>query len=87
MVVPPVTRLQLSKVGYVAQDTPTYPGLSVSDHLRLGAHLNPRWDAGVARSRIERLGLDPQQRAGRLSGGQRAQLALTIGLAKRPEPA
>ena len=76
---------QLSKVGYVAQDTPTYPGLSVSDHLRLGAHLNPRWDAGVARSRIERLGLDPQQRAGRLSGGQRAQLALTIGLAKRPD--
>ena len=76
---------QLAKVGYVAQDTPTYPGLSVDDHLRLGARLNPRWDGGVARSRIERLGLDPAQRAGKLSGGQRAQLALTLGLAKRPE--
>jgi ABC-2 type transport system ATP-binding protein len=76
---------QLSKVGYVAQDTPTYPGLSVSDHLRLGAHLNPRWDAGIASSRVKRLGLDPQQKAGKLSGGQRAQLALTIGLAKRPD--
>jgi ABC-2 type transport system ATP-binding protein len=76
---------QLAKVGYVAQETPTYPGLSVADHLRLGAHLNPRWDAAVAESRIERLGLDPAQRAGRLSGGQRAQLALTLGLAKRPD--
>jgi ABC-2 type transport system ATP-binding protein len=76
---------QLAKVGFVAQDTPTYPWLSVEEHLRLGARLNPRWDDPLARSRIDRLGLDPAQRAGRLSGGQRAQLALTLGLAKRPE--
>jgi ABC-2 type transport system ATP-binding protein len=57
----------------------------VADHLRLGAHLNPRWDAGLARRRIEQLSLDPKQKAGRLSGGQRAQLALTLALAKRPE--
>ena len=76
---------QLAKVGFVAQDTPTYPGLTIADHLRLGARLNPQWDDAVARSRIERLGLDPAQRAGKLSGGQRAQLALTLGLAKRPE--
>ena len=76
---------QLAKVGFVAQDTPTYSGLSVADHLRLGARLNPRWDDGLARGRVERLGLDPGQRAGKLSGGQRAQLALTLGLAKRPE--
>jgi ABC-2 type transport system ATP-binding protein len=76
---------QLARVGYVAQDTPTYAGLSVADHLRLGAHLNPRWDAGLARRRIEQLGMDPRQKAGRLSGGQRAQLALTLALAKRPE--
>ncbi len=76
---------QLAKVGFVAQDNPTYVGLSVEEHLRLGAHLNPRWDDAAARSRIERLGLDPAQKAGKLSGGQRAQLALTLGLAKRPE--
>ena len=81
----PPARTQLAKVGFVAQDTPTYAGLSVADHLRLGARLNPRWDDAVARSRIERLGLDPAQKAGKLSGGQRAQLALTLGLAKRPE--
>lgn len=76
---------QLARVGFVAQDTPVYAGLSVADHLRLGARLNPGWDAAVARRRVERLGLGLAQRAGRLSGGQRAQLALTLGIAKRPE--
>ncbi|MGW3368560.1 ABC transporter ATP-binding protein [Streptosporangium canum] len=76
---------QLARVGFVAQDTPVYAGLSVADHLRLGARLNPRWDAAMARDRIAQLGLDPAQRAGKLSGGQRAQLALGLGLAKRPE--
>jgi ABC-2 type transport system ATP-binding protein len=76
---------QLAKVGYVAQNTPVYTGLTIEEHLRLGAHLNPRWDAGLAAKRIDRLGLDPKQHAGKLSGGQRAQLALTLGIAKRPE--
>ncbi|MFI5844126.1 ABC transporter ATP-binding protein [Catenuloplanes sp. NPDC051500] len=76
---------QLARVGFVAQDTPVYPSLSVADHLRLGARLNPRFDTALATARITALGLDPRQRAGRLSGGQRAQLALAIAAAKRPE--
>jgi ABC-2 type transport system ATP-binding protein len=76
---------QLARVGFVAQDVPTYAGLSVEDHLRLGARLNTGWDDALARRRIQRLGLDFSQRAGKLSGGQRAQLALTLGVAKRPE--
>jgi ABC-2 type transport system ATP-binding protein len=76
---------QLARVGFVAQETPLYSSLSVADHLRLGAALNPRWDAGLAQARIARLGLDRGQRAGTLSGGQRAQLALTLAISKRPE--
>ena len=57
----------------------------MNDHLALGAHMNPGWDADVARRRIEDLDLDPKQTAGTLSGGQRAQLALTLAVAKRPE--
>lgn len=76
---------QLGRVGFVAQDTPAYGSFSVGDHLRLGAWLNPSWNNAFAQQRVERLGLDPRQRAGRLSGGQRAQLALTLALAKRPE--
>jgi ABC-2 type transport system ATP-binding protein len=76
---------QLARVGYLAQRAPVYAGLSVADHLSLGAHLNPGWDADLARSRIERLDLSLGQKAGTLSGGQCAQLALTLAVAKRPE--
>jgi ABC-2 type transport system ATP-binding protein len=76
---------QLGRVGFVAQDTPTYSRLSVADHLRMGGWLNPSWDRELAESRIAQLGLDRRQRAGSLSGGQRAQLALTMAIAKRPE--
>ena len=65
---PAASPAQLARVGFVAQDAPTYAGLSVADHLRLGAHLNPGWDAHLARDRIDRLGLDLGQRAGKLSG-------------------
>ena len=76
---------QLARVGFVAQDTPVYARMPVSDHLRLGAWLNPAWDDEMARRRIGQLGLDQRQRAGSLSGGERAQLTLTLALAKRPE--
>jgi ABC-2 type transport system ATP-binding protein len=82
---PAAGQAQLARVGYLAQNAPVYAELSVADHLRLGAHLNPGWDAGLARDRLELLDLDPRQKAGTLSGGQRAQLALTLAVAKRPE--
>ena len=76
---------QLARVGFLAQDSPMYASLSIADHLKLGARLNPGWDAELARDRVDRLDLDPGQKAGTLSGGQRAQLALTLAIAKRPE--
>jgi ABC-2 type transport system ATP-binding protein len=76
---------QLARVGFVAQDTPTYARLSIRDHLYFGAQMNPRWDDALARRRIAELDLDFAQKAGSLSAGQRAQLALTLAVAKRPE--
>ncbi len=76
---------QLGRVGFVAQETPVYARLSVSKHLRMGEYLNPGWDREFATSRIEQLGLDPRQKAGSLSGGERAQLALCLAIAKRPD--
>jgi len=76
---------QLARVGFVAQDAPVYGSLSVRDHLRLGAHMNPGWDEAIANERIGRLGLDLSQRAGKLSGGQRSQLALTLAVGKAPD--
>ncbi|WP_203707076.1 ATP-binding cassette domain-containing protein [Asanoa iriomotensis] len=83
----PDTAMRSGRVGFVAQDAPTYAGLTVAEHLSLlGAGLNARrWDAAAARERADRLSLPLRQRAGRLSGGQRAQLALTLALSKRPD--
>jgi ABC-2 type transport system ATP-binding protein len=72
-------------VGFVAQDAPLYPHLRVADHLAMGRRLNRGWDGALAHARTEALAIAPDKRAGQLSGGQRAQLALTIALAKRPE--
>ncbi|HET6166562.1 MAG TPA: ABC transporter ATP-binding protein, partial [Marmoricola sp.] len=75
----------LARIGFLAQDSPAYARLTVAQHLHMGAWLNPAWDGEFAARRVGELGLDPKQRAGTLSGGQRAQLALTLAVAKRPE--
>jgi ABC-2 type transport system ATP-binding protein len=75
----------LARVGFLAQDSPAYARLTVGQHLQMGQWLNPTWDTTFAISRVEELALDLCQRAGTLSGGQRAQLALTLAVAKRPE--
>ncbi|MGN6377344.1 MAG: ABC transporter ATP-binding protein [Gaiellales bacterium] len=75
----------LPRLGFVAQDHPLYRNLTVSDTLTLGRKLNPHWDDRIARGRIEYLGLKPGHKVGKLSGGQQAQVALTLALAKQPE--
>jgi ABC-2 type transport system ATP-binding protein len=82
---PGVDSGSLASIGFLAQDSPTYARQSVGDHLRMGRWLNPGWDAQYAATRIDQLGLSVRQRAGTLSGGQRAQLALTLAVAKRPQ--
>jgi len=75
----------LARVGFVAQDAPLYAGFTVRDTLEFGRHLNPRWDDDLAIERMRRHDIDLRQRVGTLSGGQRAQVALTLAVAKRPE--
>ena len=75
----------LPRIGFVAQDHPLYRGFSLADILKFGRKLNARWDDQLALRRLKTLGLKPSQRIGKLSGGQQAQVALTLALAKRPE--
>jgi ABC-2 type transport system ATP-binding protein len=78
-------RVVLPRLGFVAQDHPLYRNLTIAETFRVGRRLNPRWNERVARDRVERLGLKPTQKLGQLSGGQQAQVALTLALAKQPE--
>jgi len=74
----------LAGVGFLAQEIPLYRWFTAEDHIRAGAHLNPRWDAQLARDRLEELRVPLSQRVGTLSGGQRAQVGLALTLAKWP---
>jgi ABC-2 type transport system ATP-binding protein len=79
------SRALLPRVGFVAQEHPLYRSLSVGETLELGRRLNPGWDDAFAHARIDDLRLPLRQKVGKLSGGQQAQVALTLALAKRPE--
>jgi ABC-2 type transport system ATP-binding protein len=74
----------LAEVGFLAQEIPLYRRFTAEDHIRIGAHMNPRWDASSVRTRLAHLRIPLDQRVGTLSGGQRAQVALALTLAKRP---
>jgi ABC-2 type transport system ATP-binding protein len=80
---PPAKRLD--RIGFVAQDAPLWPRLRVDEVLEIGRCLNPRFDAALANGRVAHLQIPMRARIGNLSGGQRAQVALTLVLAKRPE--
>jgi len=75
----------LARVGFVAQELPLYGGFKVKEMLELGRHLNPTWDHELALDRVRRHDIDLDQRAGTLSGGQRAQVSLALAVATRPE--
>ena len=75
----------LARVGFVGQEHPLHRGFTVAETLKLGRKLNPGWDDALAHERVRRLDLPLDRTVGRLSGGQRAQVALTVAVAKRPE--
>ena len=75
----------LDGIAFVAQDTPLYKNLSVADMLHLTRNLNRRFDQHYAQTRLAELSIPLKRQAGKLSGGQQAQLALTLALARRPQ--
>ena len=83
-VVPGPSEEFLARIGYLAQEVPLYKRLSADDHLAIGAHLNKNWDASGARERLASLRVPTDRPIATLSGGQRAQVALGLALAKRP---
>ena len=74
----------LAEVGFLAQDIPLYRRLTAEDHIAIGAHLNARFDGESVRTRMRSLGIPLDRAVGKLSGGQRTQLALALTLAKKP---
>ncbi len=74
----------LDGIAFVAQDTPLYKNLSAADMVHLTRNLTRRFDQRYAKRRLDELGIPLKRKAGKLSGGQQAQLALTLALARLP---
>jgi ABC-2 type transport system ATP-binding protein len=74
----------LDGIAFVAQNMPLYKNLSAADMLHMTRNLNRSFDQGYVRTRLRELGVPLDRKAGRMSGGQQAQLALTLALARRP---
>jgi len=75
----------LSDIGYLAQEIPLYKNLNAADHIKMGRHLNKRFDEAFMQKRLEELQIPLARAVGKLSGGQRAQVALALALAKKPK--
>ncbi|MFL6140872.1 MAG: ATP-binding cassette domain-containing protein [Labedaea sp.] len=75
----------LAQVAFMAQDRPLYDGFTVADMLRFGRHLNSRWDRDLTEKRLAALEIPLGRKVSKLSGGQQAQVALTVALGKRPD--
>jgi ABC-2 type transport system ATP-binding protein len=78
-------RMVLPRIGFLGQDRPLFWGFSVKETMELGRRLNPRWDQRLALERLRRLQIPLDRRIRKLSGGQQAQVALVLALAKRPD--
>src|ERR1700726_457271 len=75
----------LDGIAFVAQDTPLYKSLSVADMIYVTRNLNRRFDQPYARARLAELGIPTKRRGGKRPGGQEAQLALPLAVARRPQ--
>ena len=75
----------LPSVGFVAQDAPLYEDFTADELLTMGDKLNRDFDVAFGRERLPKVGVPlDRQDVDQLSGGQRAQVALCLALAKRP---
>jgi ABC-2 type transport system ATP-binding protein len=81
---PAGSQAALDGIAFMAQDAPLYKNFSAADMLHLTRNLNWSFDHSYANKRLDGLGIPLKKKSGKLSGGQQAQLALTLALARHP---
>jgi ABC-2 type transport system ATP-binding protein len=73
------------RVAFVSQDKPLYERFTATEMLKLARHLNLEWDQQRAEDWLKRFRVNPKVHCGRLSGGQRTQVALAMAIGARPD--
>jgi ABC-2 type transport system ATP-binding protein len=74
----------LRDVGVVAEEPDAPPAMTVRQIARFCSRLYPRWDAAGLDERLRRFGVPADVPFGRLSKGQKGQVALSLALAPVP---
>jgi len=74
-----------TRASLLSEESALYPWMTVREILAFGGALAPRWDARLASSLVERLGLEPGAKIRTLSRGTKAKVALALAVAARPE--
>lgn len=82
LAIPPEVR---GRVGYVAEGHPLYGWMTVGQLAEHQSAFYSTWNSAVYRSIIDHFQLNEKARAGSLSRGQRAGVALALALAPEPE--
>ena len=73
------------RLAYVPDYVAFYPWMTVRETLDYLASFRAHWNQNVERNLLDRFRLDPRQRAGALSKGQRTQVALVAAICPEPE--
>jgi ABC-2 type transport system ATP-binding protein len=74
-----------SRLTYVPDSVAFYPWMSVRDTLAYLASFRKHWNRDIETDLLQRFQLDPNQKADRLSRGQKTQLALIGAICPEPE--
>ena len=79
---PPLLR---GKIGYLAENHPVVPWMTVAQAAKYQSAFYPAWNQRIFEGTVEHFNLKAEAKAGSLSRGQRAGLALALTLAPEPE--
>ena len=74
-----------SRLAYVPDNVAFYPWMTVRDTLDYFASFRGHWNRDTERALLDQFRLDPRQKTGHLSKGQRTQLALITAVCPEPE--
>jgi ABC-2 type transport system ATP-binding protein len=75
----------MERVGVVSEDADAPPEMTVSAIARFCGRIYARWDQRSVDTRLDRFGIDPKTRFGRLSKGQKKEVSLALALAISPD--